>query len=195
MEYTTQVVDLYCQPPSQVTLQPTLGHQHSTTSCLRAWTIKNLPTWSNVNDTFRLILSPTYLQMLGHHRLLFSIPDDNDLVMMQANFNHLYRSLQRYTIKLGTRCTVFGVVISIWFICYCLYWLYLSSSSVLMQAISVTSLHQLVVPLSTHSLMQTPIFIWILLLIRHILQKSSPSLTFYFWTLRLGLDSSTQNLL
>ena len=63
-----------------------------------------------------------------------------------------------------------------------------------MQAISVTSLHQLVVPLSTHSLMQTPIFIWILLLIRHILQKSSPPLTFYFWTLRLGLDSSTQNL-
>ena len=36
MEYTTQAVDLHYQSPSQATLQPALGHQHSTTSCLRA---------------------------------------------------------------------------------------------------------------------------------------------------------------
>ena len=113
MEDTTQAVDLYCQSPSQVTLQPALGRQCSTTGRLRAWTINNLPAGCNVNDTFRLILSLTYLQMLGHHRLPFSILDDDDLAAMQAIFNHLYRSLQRYTIKLRTSCPVFRVVISI----------------------------------------------------------------------------------
>ena len=44
MEYTTQAVDLHHQSSSQATLQPALGHQHNTTSCLRAWTIKNLLT-------------------------------------------------------------------------------------------------------------------------------------------------------
>ena len=110
MEDKTQAVDLYCQSPSQVTLQPALGCQCSATGHLRAWTINNLPAGCNVNDTFRLISSPTYLQMLGHHRLPFSIPDDDDLAAMQAIFNHLYRSLQRYMIKLGTSCPVFGVV-------------------------------------------------------------------------------------
>ena len=113
MEDTTQAVDLYRQSPSQVTLQPALGCQCSATGHLRAWTINDLPAGCNVNDTFRLISSPTYLQMLGHHRLPFSILDDDDLVAMQAIFNHLYRSLQWYTIKLGTSCPVFGVVISI----------------------------------------------------------------------------------
>ena len=194
MEDTTQAVDLYRQSPSQVTLQLALGRQCSATGHLRAWTINDLPTGCNVNDTFRLISSSTYLQMLGHHRLPFSILDDDNLATMQAIFNHLYRSLQQYMIKLGTSCPVFRVVISIWFICYYLYWLYLSSSSMLVQAISITSLHQLVVPLSARSLMQTPIFIQIPLLVRHMLQKSSPPLTFYFWTLRLGLDSSAWNL-
>ena len=43
-----------------------------------------------------LKISPTYLQMLGHYRKPFGIPDKENLLSMQAIFNHIYQLLQEY---------------------------------------------------------------------------------------------------
>ena len=63
----------------------------------------------NVNETFKLIASPTYLQMLGHSKTPFGITDD-DLSGMQAIFNYIYKALESYTIAIGSNCPVFRVM-------------------------------------------------------------------------------------
>ena len=110
-----QATHLLQQGPSQIALQA-LQHQHSATGHLKAWSLKNLPKGCNVNDTFKLVVSPTYLQMLSHNKKPFGIPDDDDLLGMQTIFNHIYKSLQDYTIRIGSDCPVFGVV--------CFYYIY-----------------------------------------------------------------------
>jgi hypothetical protein len=48
--------------------------------------------------------------MLGHSKMPFGMPDEEDVKGMQAIFNYLYNSLQEYTIKVGSNCPVFGMV-------------------------------------------------------------------------------------
>ena len=105
-EDSLKAIHLYRQPPSETAPQ----HQHTATGQLKAWTLKNLPKGCNVNETFKLIASPTYPQILGHSKMPFGIPDDNDLSGMQAIFNHVYKALKSYMISIGSNCPVFRVV-------------------------------------------------------------------------------------
>ena len=105
-EDSPKAIHLYQQPPSKTAPQC----QHTTTGRLKAWTLENLPKGCNVNKTFKLIASPTYLQMLGHSKTPFGIPDDDNLLGMQAIFNHVYKALESYMISIGSNCPVFGVV-------------------------------------------------------------------------------------
>ena len=118
-EDSPKAICLYQQPPSKTAPQ----HQHTATGWLKAWTLENLPKGCNVNETFRLIASPTYLQILGHSKTPFGILDDDDLLGMQAIFNHIYKALESYTIAIGSNCPVFGVV------CY-YYYIFIYDSSV-----------------------------------------------------------------
>ena len=77
---------------------------------LKAWAIEGLPKGCNADDTFKLVASPMYLQILGHNKMPFVMPDDEDLKGMQAIFNSIYQSLQEYTIQVGSNCLVFGMV-------------------------------------------------------------------------------------
>ena len=77
---------------------------------LKAWTLSDLLKGCNIDDIFRLISSPTYLQMLGHHKRPFSVPDEDDLVAMQAIFSHIHQAHQEDMIKIGPSCPVFRVV-------------------------------------------------------------------------------------
>ena len=116
-----QAAILLHQLPSQVILHPVVKCKRSaSTSHLKTWTLSDLPKGCNVNDIFRLILSPTYLQMLSHHKWPFSIPDKDDLAVMQAIFSHIYQTHQEYTIKIEPSFPVFGVV-TILFAWYYLY--------------------------------------------------------------------------
>ena len=111
MEDTTHAASLLRQLPSQVTLYLAVEHQQSaTTGPLKAWTLNDLPKGCNIDDVFKLILLPTYIQIIGHHKQPFCILDEDNLTAMQAIFNHIYQALQEYTIKVGTGCPVFGVV-------------------------------------------------------------------------------------
>ena len=71
--------------------------------------LKNLPKGCNVNYTFKFIASLTYLQMHGHNKRPFSIPDNEDLSGIQAIFNHVYQALEGYTITIGSNCPVIRV--------------------------------------------------------------------------------------
>ena len=89
---------------------------------LKSWTLSDLPKGCNIDDAFRLISLPTYLQMLGHHKQPFGISDEDDLAVIQVIFNHLYQALQEYMIKIGTSYPIFGVVkLTILFLWYFLY--------------------------------------------------------------------------
>ena len=105
-EDSPKAICLYQQPPSQTAPQC----QCTATGQLKAWTLENLPKGCNINETFKLIASLTYLQMLGHNKTPFGIPDGEDLLGMQAIFNHVYKALKSYTITIGSNCPVFGVV-------------------------------------------------------------------------------------
>ena len=109
MEDSPQAARLLQQGPSQVASEA-CQHQRNTNGCLKAWSLEDLPKGCNTSGTFKLIVSPTYLQMLGHNRKPFGIPDEEDLPSMQAIFNHVYQSLQEYTIKIGPNCPVYGMV-------------------------------------------------------------------------------------
>ena len=109
MEDSPQATRLLQQGSSQVASEA-CQRQHNTNGRLKAWSLEDLPKGCNTNDTFKLIVSPTYLQMLGHNRKPFGIPDKEDLLSMQAIFNHVYQSLQEYTIKIGPNCPVYGMV-------------------------------------------------------------------------------------
>ena len=113
MEDTPQATCLLQQGPSQNALQAPQC-QYSATGHLKAWSHENLPKGCNVSNTFKLVASLTYLQMLGQKP--FGIPGDNDLLSMQTIFNHVYKFLQDYTIRIGSDCPVFGVV--------CFYYIY-----------------------------------------------------------------------
>ena len=105
-EDSPKAICLYQQPPSQTVPQC----QRTATDWLKAWTLENLPKGCNINETFNLIASLTYLQTLGHNKTPFGIPDDEDLSGMQAIFNHVYKALKSYTITIGYNCPVFRVV-------------------------------------------------------------------------------------
>ena len=105
-EDSPKAIRLYQQPPSQTAPQC----QRTTTGQLKAWTLENLPKHCNINETFKLIASLTYLQMLGHNKTTFGIPDDEDLSGIQAIFNHVYKALESYTITIRSNCPVFRVV-------------------------------------------------------------------------------------
>ena len=70
----------------------------ASTGHLKSWTFSDLPKGCNIDDIFRLIISPTYHQMLSHHKQPFSVPDEDDLVAMQAIFSHIYQAYQEYTV-------------------------------------------------------------------------------------------------
>ena len=108
-EDSPQATHLLQKDPSQIAAQA-CQHQCNTAGCLKAWAIEDLPRGCNADDTFKLVASPTYLQMLGHNKMPFGMPDEEDLKGMQAIFNYIYQSLQEYTIKVGSNCLVFGMV-------------------------------------------------------------------------------------
>ena len=111
MEDSAQAAGLLHQLPSQVTLYPAVEcKQNASTGHLKAWALSDLPKGCNVDDVFRLISLPMYLQMLGHHKQPFGISDKDNLMAMQVIFNHLYQALQEYMIKIGTSCPVFRLV-------------------------------------------------------------------------------------
>ena len=84
--------------------------QRNTLGRLKAWRLEDLPKDCNTNDTFKLIVSLTYLQMVGHNKNPFSVLDDEDISAMQAIFGHIYQALEDYTITIGSNCPIFGVV-------------------------------------------------------------------------------------
>ena len=132
------------------------------------------PKGCNVNETFKLVASPMYLQMLGHNKKPFGIPDDDDLLRISTIFNHVYMSLQDYTIRIGSDCPVFGVVCFIIFIPYTyngIYANYSSTSSILVQVTSAIYLHLLAVLSLTPSMRWTSSSIQMMPLINSMLQR------------------------
>lgn len=109
-EDSAHAAALLHQVPSELTLAPPERKRSVSTGRLMAWGIEHLPKGCNVDDAFKLVAAPTYLQMIGHHKSPFSIPDKEDLLAMQAIFNYVYQAHQEYRIKAGSLCPVFGVV-------------------------------------------------------------------------------------